>query len=66
MKIFIFTVVFAEMQMSALNQLLDIAYTYENYDLFEPPVTLIKEPDFSKDPDEDLQSFLDNLKVFSI
>ena len=64
----IFTVIFAETQMGALNQLLDIAHPYVSFDLLEPrePDDYMKEPDMSKEPDEDLQSFLNNMKVFSI
>ena len=61
---FIFTVIFAETQLGALNQLLDIAHPYVNFDLLESRKP--EEADFRTEPDEDLLSFLDNMKVFSI
>ena len=61
---FIFTVIFAETQLGALNQLLDIAHPYVNFDLLESREP--EEADFRTEPDEDLLSFLDNMKVFSI
>jgi hypothetical protein len=59
-----FPVIFAETQLGAMYQLLDIANPFFNFDLLES-----REPedtDYRTEPDEDLMSFLDNMKVFAI
>ena len=62
--VFIFTVIFAETQLGAMYQLLDIAHPFMNFDLLESRKP--KNNDFHTEPDEDLLSFLDNMKVFAI